>query len=54
MLAAILFPVVAGTMLYGTDVSDDLPTSVVMWVCPDEPFADGIGKPRYYRKSFES
>ena len=36
------------------NVSDDLPTSVVMWVCPDEPFAAGIGKPRYYRKSFET
>ena len=33
---------------------DDLPTSVVMWVCPDEPFAAGIGKSRYYRKTFET
>ena len=35
-------------------LSDDLPTSVVMWVCPDEPFAAGIGKPRHYRKTFET
>ena len=35
-------------------LSDDLPTSVVMWVCPDEPFADGIGKKRQYRKTFET
>ena len=35
-------------------LSDDLPTSVVMWICPDEPFAAGIGKSRYYRKTFET
>ena len=37
-----------------TAPSDDLPTSVVMWVCPDEPFAAGIGKARHYRKAFET
>ena len=56
----VLFVVVAlmATGLFATgtvtDVSDDLPTSAVRWVCPDEPFAAGIGKPRYYRKSFET
>ncbi|MBR2837393.1 MAG: hypothetical protein IKE55_01275 [Kiritimatiellae bacterium] len=54
LLTAILFPAVAGTMLYGADVSDDLPASVVQWVCPDEPFANGLGKPRYFRKAFET
>ena len=34
------------------DVADETPTSVVRWICPDEPFADGIGKMRYYRKAF--
>ena len=36
------------------EVPDDLPKSVVQWVCPDEPFAAGIGKPRYFRKTFET
>lgn len=36
------------------NMSDDLPMSVVMWICPDEPFAAGIGKPRHYRKAFET
>ena len=36
------------------DVADETPTSVVRWICPDEPFADGIGKMRYYRKAFET
>ena len=36
------------------DMPDDLPTSAVMWVCPDEPFAAGIGNPRHYRKTFET
>ena len=53
LLTAII-TVVAGTMLYGADVSDDLPVSVVQWVCPDEPFAEGIGKPRYYRKTLRA
>ena len=36
------------------DVADESPTSVVRWICPDEPFPDGIGKMRYYRKAFET
>lgn len=36
------------------DVPDDSHASEVKWICPDEPFADGIGKTRYYRKSFET
>ena len=53
LLAAILLPVLAAS-LYGSGISDDLPTSVVMWVCPDEPFSAAIGKPRYYRRTFET
>ena len=51
-LAAIAFVIVP--LDASADVSDDLPVSVVQWICPDEPFADGIGKPRYYRKTFET
>ena len=47
--ATVLFAAVADA-----DKLDDLPASVVMWVCPDEPFAAGIGRPRHYRKSFET
>ena len=36
------------------DVADETPTSVVRWICPDEPFPDGIGEMRYYRKAFET
>ena len=36
------------------DEADETPTSVVRWICPDEPFPDGIGKMRYYRKAFET
>ena len=42
------------TALTLAESADDLPMSVVMWVCPDEPFAAGIGKTRHYRKSFET
>ena len=52
--AAIVLALAALTAGAAEDVPDDLPTSVVMWVCPDEPFADGIGKPRHYRKVFET
>ena len=31
-----------------------LPPSEVKWICPDEPFPDGIGKTRYYRHAFET
>ena len=43
-----------GGRIMDVALQDDLPTSVVMWVCPDEPFAAGIGKPRYFRKTFET
>ena len=38
----------------GAELADESPTSVVRWICPDEPFPDGIGKMRYYRKTFET
>ena len=56
MIGAVLAAAFGGSAAIGDTlkVSDDLPTSLVMWVCPDEPFAAGIGKPRYYRKTFET
>ena len=36
------------------DLADETPSSVVRWICPDEPFPDGIGKNRYYRRVFET
>ena len=36
------------------DMADESPASVVRWICPDEPFPDGIGKMRYYRRVFET
>ena len=53
-VAALVLALASLTSGAAEDLSDDLPTSVVMWVCPDEPFADGIGKKRQYRKSFET
>ena len=38
----------------GAELADESPTSVVRWICPDEPFSDGIGKMRYYRRTFET
>ena len=46
-LAAVQFAV-------AEESADYLPPSVVKWICPDEPFPDGIGKMRYYRKAFET
>ncbi len=34
--------------------ADYLPPSAVKWICPDEPFPDGIGKMRCYRHEFET
>ena len=53
-VAALVLAFATLTIGAAEDMSDDLPTSVVMWVCPDEPFADGIGKTRHYRKAFET
>ena len=38
----------AGT--FGT--ASDEPEASVKWICPQETFAAGIGKPRYYRRTF--
>ena len=38
----------------GAELADESPASVVRWICPDEPFPDGIGKMRYYRRAFET
>ena len=38
----------------GAELADESPTSVVRWICPDEPFPVGIGKMRYYRRTFET
>ena len=38
----------------GAELADESPTSAVRWICPDEPFPDGIGKMRYYRRTFET
>ena len=38
----------------GVELADESPASVVRWICPDEPFPDGIGKMRYYRRTFET
>ncbi len=48
--------VLASTALVatGVELADESPTSVVRWICPNEPFAAGIGKMRYYRKAFET
>ena len=54
VLASLTGGATDGGGLGETALSDDLPTSVVMWVCPDEPFAAGIGKLRHYRKTFET
>ena len=53
-VAALVLAFATLTIGAAEDMSDDLPTSVVMWVCPDEPFAAGIGKLRHYRKAFET
>ena len=36
------------------ELADEAPSSVVRWICPDEPFPDGLKKTRYYRKAFET
>lgn len=33
---------------------DEIPDDEAAWICPDEPFADGLNKPRYYRRTFET
>nr|MCR5751747.1 hypothetical protein [Kiritimatiellia bacterium] len=38
----------------GAELADESPTSAVRWICPDEPFPEGIGKMRYYRRTFET
>ena len=38
----------------GAELADESPASAVRWICPDEPFPDGIGKMRYYRRAFET
>jgi len=41
-----------GRMPAGADAPDEVPASLVRWVCPDEPFPDGLDKARFYRKTF--
>ena len=36
------------------DLADEELSSSVKWICPDETFADGIGKMRFYRHAFET
>ena len=38
----------------GAELADESPASVVRWICPDEPFPEGIGMMRYYRRAFET
>ena len=30
----------------GAELADESPASVVRWICPDEPFPDGIARVR--------
>lgn len=36
------------------DLADEELSSSVKWICPDEPFPEGIGKQRFYRHAFET
>ncbi|MBR4170647.1 MAG: hypothetical protein IKR48_03245 [Kiritimatiellae bacterium] len=39
---------------FAVELADEAPSSVVQWICPDEPFPDGIKKTRYYRRVFQT
>ena len=53
-LAHLVLVCLAVSAAAGVELADESPASVVRWICPDEPFADGIGKMRYYRRTFET
>ena len=54
LLAAACGALAAVQFAVAEECADYLPPSAVKWICPDEPFPDGIGKMRYYRKAFET
>ncbi len=54
LVVSLIFACVMAGGSAGTELADESPASVVQWICPDEPFPDGIGKMRYYRRMFET
>ena len=50
MLATVWFCLTSQAI--ADESAEYLPPSEVKWICPDEPFPDGIGKTRYYRHAF--
>ncbi|MBR0506173.1 MAG: hypothetical protein IJJ84_12270, partial [Kiritimatiellae bacterium] len=52
LLAAACGALAAVQSAVAEDSADYLPPSEVKWICPDEPFPEGIGKTRYYRHAF--
>ena len=54
LLAAACGALAAVQFAVAEENADYLPPSEVKWICPDEPFPDGIGEMRYYRHAFET
>ena len=54
LVVSLIFACMMAGGVAGLELADESPTSVVQWICPDEPFPDGIGKMRYYRRTFET
>ena len=54
LVVSLIFACMMAGGVAGLELADESPASVVQWICPDEPFPDGIGKMRYYRRMFET
>ena len=47
-----LLAVAAWYEVMAADLADDVPSSSVSWICPNEPFEAAVSKSRFYRHAF--